>query len=60
MASKLLLIYLENTLDIHENTVFNPRVILDNKYLVNWEHPDNAPHPDTYQVIMGNPINISE
>ena len=44
-ASKLLLTYPENTLDIPEDAAFKPRTILENKYLVDWEQPDNDENP---------------
>lgn len=45
MASKLLLTYPANTLDIPENAAFKPRTILDNKFLTDWEQPDNDENP---------------
>ena len=44
-ATKLLLTYPENTLDIPEDAAFKPRTILENKYLVDWEQPDNDENP---------------
>ena len=44
-ATKLLLTYPENTLDIPEDAAFKPRTILKNKYLVDWEQPDNDENP---------------
>ena len=32
-------------LDLHEEASFIPRTILDNKYLVDWEQPDNDENP---------------
>ena len=32
-------------LELHEEASFVPNVILDNKYLVDWEHPDNDENP---------------
>ena len=32
-------------LDLHEEASFIPRAILDNKYLVDWEQPDNDENP---------------
>jgi hypothetical protein len=39
------LTYPENTLDIPEDAAFKPRTILKNKYLVDWEQPDNDENP---------------
>ena len=44
-ASKLSLTYPENTLDIPEDATFKPRTILGNKYLADWEQPDNDENP---------------
>lgn len=44
-AGKLWLSYPENTLDIPEDAAFKPRTIIDNKYLVDWEQPDNDENP---------------
>ena len=44
-ANKLLLSYPENTLDIPEDAIFKPRTIVKNKYLVDWEQPDNDENP---------------
>lgn len=44
-ASKLLLTYPENTLDIPDKASFKPRTILDNRYLADWEQPDNDENP---------------
>ena len=44
-ANKLLLSYPENTLDIPEDATFKPRTIVKNKYLVDWEQPDNDENP---------------
>ena len=44
-ANKLLLSYPENTLDIPEDAIFKPRTIIKNKYLVDWEQPDNDENP---------------
>ena len=32
-------------LDIPEDAAFKPRTILENKYLVDWEQPDNDENP---------------
>ena len=44
-AGKLLLTYPENTLDIPEDAAFKPKAILSDKYLVDWEQPDNDENP---------------
>lgn len=44
-ASKLLLSYPENSLDIPEDAAFKPRTIVKNNYLVDWEQPDNDENP---------------
>lgn len=44
-ASKLLITYPANTLDIPENAAFKPKAILNNKYLADWEQPDNDENP---------------
>lgn len=44
-TNKLLLTYPENTLDIPEKSAFKPRTIVGNKYLVDWEQPDNDENP---------------
>ena len=44
-ASKLLLFYPENSLDIPEDAAFKPRTIVKNNYLVDWEQPDNDENP---------------
>ena len=44
-ANKFLLSYPENTLDIPEDATFKPRTIVKNKYLVDWEQPDNDENP---------------
>ena len=44
-AGKLLLTYPENTLDITEDAAFKPKAILSDKYLVDWEQPDNDENP---------------
>lgn len=45
VASKLLITYPVNTLDIPENAAFKPKAILNNKYLADWEQPDNDENP---------------
>ena len=45
VASKLLITYPANTLDIPENAAFKPKAILNNKYLADWEQPDNDENP---------------
>ena len=45
VASKLLITYAVNTLDIPENAAFKPKAILNNKYLADWEQPDNDENP---------------
>ena len=45
MASKLSLTYPVNTLAIPENAAFKPRAILGNKFLADWEQPDNDENP---------------
>ena len=44
-VNKYFLTYPENDLDIPEGAAFVPRFILDNKYLVDWELPDNEENP---------------
>ena len=45
VASKLLITYPANTLDIPEDAAFKPKAILNNKYLADWEQPDNDENP---------------
>ena len=45
VASKLLITYPVNTLDIPENAAFKPKAILNNKFLADWEQPDNDENP---------------
>ena len=42
---KYFLTYPENDLDILEGAAFVPRAIFENKYLVDWEQPDNEENP---------------
>ena len=44
-AHKYFLTYPENDLAILEGAAFVPRFILDDKYLVDWEQPDNDENP---------------
>ena len=44
-AHKYFLTYPKNDLDILEGAAFVPRFILDDKYLVDWEQPDNEDNP---------------
>lgn len=44
-ASKLLLTYPKNSLGIPDDASFKPKAILCNKYLVDWEQPDNDENP---------------
>ncbi len=44
-VNKYFLTYPENELDILDGAAFVPRFILDDKYLVDWEQPDNEENP---------------
>ena len=44
-VNKYFLAYPENELDILEGAAFVPRAIFDDKYLVDWEQPDNDENP---------------
>lgn len=44
-SSKLLLTYQDNMLDIPESAAFKPRTILNNKFLADWEQPENDENP---------------
>ena len=44
-VNKFFLTYPENDLDILEGAAFVPRAIFENKYLVDWEQPDNEENP---------------
>lgn len=44
-VNKYFLTYPGNDLDILDGAAFVPRFILDDKYLVDWEQPDNDENP---------------
>lgn len=44
-SCKLLLTYPENTLDISMDAAFRPRTILNDKFLTDWEQPENDENP---------------